>query len=75
MNTQMARALTAQRNDELTAAARNRAAAAIPARRRRVPRWHVNWSRTTLAPADTPEMSGRRERSWVIIISATTRSA
>ena len=73
MNTQMARALTAQRNDELTtAAARNRAAAAIPAPRRRVPHWRVNWSRTTLAPVGT---TGRRERSWVIIISATTRSA
>jgi hypothetical protein len=73
MNTQMARALTAQRSDELTtAAARNRAATAIPAPRRRVPRWHVNWSRTTLAPAGT---AGHPERSWVIIISATTRGA
>jgi hypothetical protein len=73
MNAQLARALTAQRNDELTAtAARSRAAAEIPAPRRRVPHWRVNWSRTTLTPAGS---AGRRERSWVIIISATTRSA
>ncbi|HEV3379855.1 MAG TPA: hypothetical protein VG142_02535 [Trebonia sp.] len=73
MNPQMAGILAAQHNDELTAeAARQRAAAAIPAPRRRVVRWHVNWSRTTLAPAGAAD---RAERSWVIIISATTRSA
>jgi hypothetical protein len=33
----------------------------------RVPRYRVNWSRTTLSPADLPG----RERSWVIVISAS----
>lgn len=71
MHAQTAGALAAQHRDELSAhAARRRAADKIPAPRGRVPRWHVNWSRTTLAPAGA---AGRRERSWVIIISATTR--
>jgi hypothetical protein len=34
----------------------------------RVPRYYVSWSRTTLTPAGA---TGRRERSWVIVISAT----
>lgn len=73
MNAQMTEALAAQRADELVAdAAWRRAAESVPAPRRRVPRWHVNWSRTTLAPAAD---GGRREHSWVIIISATARNA
>lgn len=73
MNAQMTQALAAQHNRELTAeAARRRATAAVPAPRRRIPRWHVNWSRTTLASAGA---TGREERCWVIVISATTRGA
>jgi hypothetical protein len=46
---------------------------------RRLPRWHVSWSRTVLSPAGTPglpDSSGRPDRpgqrgsSLVIIISA-----
>jgi hypothetical protein len=80
MNTELARSLVSQRHDELTAHASqpSRAvaeplAAAIPAQRRRhMPRWRLNWTRETLAPSDAV---GRTERSWVIIISATTRGA
>jgi hypothetical protein len=32
------------------------------------PRYRVSWSRTTLSAAG---VTGRRERSWVIVISAT----
>jgi hypothetical protein len=75
MNAQLTEALATQRSDELTAeAVRHRAAAAIPAPRRHVPRWRVNWSRTSLAPAGAGA-GARPERSWVIIISATTRGA
>lgn len=73
MNAEMYGALATQRTRDLTAeAARRKAAAVLPAPRRRVPRWRVNWSRTTLAPAGA---AGRPGRSWVIIISATTRGA
>jgi len=79
MHPEMARTLAAQHQDELTtrsARVREQAESSHAARsrgmRHRVPRWQVNWSRTTLAPAGA---SGRRERSWVIIISATTRDA
>jgi hypothetical protein len=34
----------------------------------RLPRYRVRWSRTTLPAIGT---AGRRERSWVIVISAT----
>jgi hypothetical protein len=69
MNSQMISSLAAQHHEELLAAARQRqAAAGSRGPRRRVPRFHVNWSRTTFAPACT---GGRPERSWVIIISAS----
>jgi hypothetical protein len=35
---------------------------------RRVPRYRVSWSRTSLPAIGA---AGRRERSWVIVISAT----
>lgn len=35
---------------------------------RRIPRYHVRWSRMSLPATGT---AGRRERSWVIVISAT----
>lgn len=73
MNSQMTADLAAQRRrDLMEEAARGRTAGIWPGLRRRVPRWSVNWSRTTLASAGAP---GRGERSWVIIISATTRGA
>jgi hypothetical protein len=37
----------------------------------RVPRYRLSWSRTTLSPAGLPG----RERSWVIVISATRAGA
>jgi hypothetical protein len=80
MNTELARSLVAQRHDELTAhtpgshrvAGDDRALAAVPQPRRHMPRWRLNWTRETLAPSDA---AGRAGRSWVIIISATTRGA
>lgn len=36
--------------------------------RRRMPRYHVSWSRMSLPAIGA---AGRRERSWVIVISAT----
>jgi|HubBroStandDraft_3_1064219.scaffolds.fasta_scaffold07290_2 hypothetical protein len=80
MNTEMARSLVAQRHDELTAhalgprrvAGGEPGLAAVPRPRRRMPRWRLNWTRETLAPAGT---AGRGGRSWVIIISATIRDA
>lgn len=69
MHPEMTSSLAAQHYDELLESARQRhAPAGSRGPRRRVPRLHVNWSRTTLAPACT---GGRPERSWVIIISAT----
>lgn len=69
MHPEMARSLAAQHHDELLASARQRrVAAGSRGPRRRVPRWHLSWSRTTLAPA---RAGGRPERSWVIIISAS----
>ena len=69
MNTELARSLVAQRQDELAshashASQAHRAAGAAAARR-----WHLNWTRETLAPSGT---TGRAGRSWVII-SATIR--
>ena len=63
MHPEIARTLVAQRHDEL---ARHAAESRRASRRRRFPRWHVSWSRTILSPAG----AGRRESSWVIIISA-----
>jgi hypothetical protein len=37
---------------------------------RHLPRWHVSWSRTRLAPAAGPDRAGLRGSSVVIIISA-----
>ena len=58
------------RRDLASQASRHRMAASLRGPRRHargwgLPRYRVNWSRTTLSPA------GRRERSWVIVISAS----
>jgi len=74
MHPEMASVLATQHQHELTSQARRRAMAASPRGPRRhtpgwrVPRYRVSWSRTTLSPA---AVTGRRERSWVIVISAT----
>lgn len=41
---------------------------------RRIPRYHLSWSRTSLSPAAAGGPAGpgaRAGRSWVIVISAT----
>ncbi len=79
MNLEMARALAQERQRELARSTRRRQAvrearAALseaPGRRARawrIPRYHVSWSRTTLSRIGA---AGRRERSWVIVISAS----
>ncbi len=75
-------ALAEQHQRDLSSQARRRQLAASlrePRRRGphrhgqgwRVPRYRVSWSRTSLSPAGPAVAAGRRERSWVIVISAT----
>jgi hypothetical protein len=61
--------LAEARRHDLAAAAREHQSAAAAARpaRRRLPRFHVTWTRTTLAAV----ADRRRARSLVIVISAT----
>jgi hypothetical protein len=64
--------LATTRSQDLAAAARNyhqvaAARAARPARRRSLPRFHVTWTRITLAAV----ADRRRARSLVIVVSAT----
>jgi hypothetical protein len=73
MHPEIARALATQHHDELV---RGAARARSP-RLRRLPRWHVSWTRTVLAPATLPGAAvGRsgqadgRGSSLMIIISA-----
>ena len=74
MHPEIARALAAQRRDELM----RTSGSVRRAPRRRFPRWHVSWTRTVLAPATAPASAGanragprgRRGSSLVIIISA-----
>ena len=83
MHPQIARTLADQRHEELMHAADHHGqeltASAKPSwLSRRLPHWHVCWSRTVLSPAGIPETAGssRRTRrdehgsSLVIIISA-----
>jgi hypothetical protein len=69
MHPEIAKTLIAQHRDELT---RDFAAGAYrPGRRRWLPRWHVSWTRTVLAPAGAaPARGDHRDSSLVIIISA-----
>lgn len=72
MHPETAKSLTAQHRDELA----RHAADARQVHGRRLPRWHISWSRTLLsaAPADLAAFGGterRRGSSWVIIISAS----
>ncbi len=61
MHPEMARALAEERRRELARDAR-------PWRPgRRIPRYHLTWSRMSLPGAG----AAGRERSWVIVISAT----
>jgi hypothetical protein len=74
MHPEIARTLIAQHRDELV----RHAHTGSGQRGRRLPRWHVSWSRTVLAPAGVPGsaggnragQAGRRGSSLVIIISA-----
>jgi hypothetical protein len=60
MHPEIAKTLVAQHRDELM----QQTAPGRRTGRRRLPRWHVSWTRTVLAQA------GRRGSSLVIIISA-----
>jgi len=79
MNLEMASALIRERQRELgRKASQQRAVYGAreplgngPGRRTpawRIPRYRVSWSRTTLSRIGA---AGRRERSWVIVISAS----
>jgi hypothetical protein len=74
MHPEIAKTLVAQRRDELV----QQTASRRQTGRRGLPRWHVSWTRTVLAPAGGPGpadgnragRAGRRGSSLVIIISA-----
>jgi hypothetical protein len=74
MHPEIAKTLVTHHRDELA----QDAVACRRAGRRRLPRWHVSWTRAVLAPAVAPGMAGanradqagRRGSSLVIIISA-----
>lgn len=71
MHPEIAKTLAAQHHDELA----RQTASGRRADRRRLPRWHISWSRTVLAPAgpgggNRAGQAGRRGSSLVIIISA-----
>jgi len=72
MHPQLASALAVEHQHELTQQADARRPAASPRVPRhrvpdlRLPRYRVHWTRTTLPSV----ASGRREQSWVIVISA-----
>ncbi|MGH3235512.1 MAG: hypothetical protein ACRDOH_20130 [Streptosporangiaceae bacterium] len=74
MHPEIARTLVAQRRDELV----RHTTSGWRTGRRRLPRWHISWTRTVLTPARVPGpaggnragQAGRRGSSLVIIISA-----
>jgi hypothetical protein len=70
MHPEIAKTLVAQHRDELVQHAPSR----MPRSERRswLPRWHISWTRTTLAPAaaNRARRAGQRDSSLVIIISA-----
>jgi hypothetical protein len=69
MHPEIARNLIAQHRDELMASSAS--SSHRSGRRRWLPRWHVSWTRTVLAPAGTaPARGSKRDSSLVIIISA-----
>jgi len=77
MHPELISALAAERRRDLTAGTigdRSRP----PARRIRLPRYRLTWSHTSLGAAAAGSgvkvAAGRRERSWVIVISATRAS-
>jgi hypothetical protein len=77
MHPEIAGILAEQHQHELIRRAEPRhAAASLRGPRRRAPRWRapryrVHWTRTTLSPVDAAGAPVRRERSWVIVISAS----
>ena len=74
MHPEIARALAAQRRQELARSA----AASLPGSSRLFPRWRISWSRMTLPPGGAPAalaagpaaVPGKLGSSLVIIISA-----
>ena len=72
MHPEIAKTLIAQHHDDLV---RDTVHSDADHRRLRLPRWHVSWSRTVLAPAGAASSQDRGQRgrhgtSLVIIISA-----
>jgi hypothetical protein len=81
MHPEIAKTLVEQRREELTRQAtpgRQTGKAKSSWLSRRLPHWHVSWTRTVLSPAGGPgtagsghpDRSGQRGSSLVIIISA-----
>ncbi len=83
MHPQIAKTLADQRHEELLHAADHHSQEPTASARpswlsRRLPHWHVSWSRTVLSPAGIPGTAGtsrrprsdKRGSSLVIIISA-----
>ena len=81
MHPEIAKTLAGQRREELTrhtAESRQIHKAGSGWLSRRLPRWHVSWTRTVLSPAGGPgtagsghpDRPGKRGSSVVIIISA-----
>ena len=74
MHPEIAKTLVAQHRDELVQQTASRRGTG----RRHLPRWHISWTRTVVAPAGGPGpaggnragQGGRRGSSLVIIISA-----
>jgi len=77
MHPEIAGILAEQHQHELIQRAESRhVAASLRGPRHRAPRWRapryrVHWTRTTLSPVDAAGAPVRRERSWVIVISAS----
>jgi hypothetical protein len=72
MHPEIAGILAEQHQHELIRRAESRhVAASLRGPRRRAPRYRVHWTRTTLSPVDAAGAPVRRERSWVIVISAS----
>jgi hypothetical protein len=74
MHPELISALAAERRRDLAASAIGHPGRPR-ARRPRLPRYRLTWSHTSLGAAATGSgvkvAAGRRERSWVIVISAT----
>jgi hypothetical protein len=73
MHPELIAALATERRRDMTASATEHLSR--PARRGLLPHYKLTWTHTSLgstaAGSANPVAAGRRERSWVIVISAT----